>query len=80
MPPRAFYIALYGPYIAFTALILGGFLIYRHLRELREKWKDIPSLPRNLIVGNVVNCGKLLQMDRHPGSAILAALSLDTQA
>ena len=58
---------------SYASLPLSWYLLYLLIKrikftwDLRHSYRDIPSLPRHTVWGNLVNCGeRLSQGDRHP--------------
>ena len=57
-------------YLLFPLIALIGVLIvysYHCLTVWRSQYKDVPGLPPNLLWGNLVNVGKLIDPTRHGG-------------
>ena len=52
--------------ISCVVVILRLSSIIRFTVHTRRRYKDIPSLPRNPVWGNLINCGEKLAGNRHP--------------
>jgi hypothetical protein len=58
--------------IFYTILALGLpsllYYIYAYLKETRSLFLNLPSLKRTFLFGNILEMGKYVKNDRHPGT------------